>query len=213
MIDLDIQPTRERIMKYWSLMLVALILVLCANRSSAESNTMQAGSQFHGIRDYRQVMSGVLYRGGANNGHGPLRDDQLSALCEEGIGTAVYLYRTGFHGPSTIHCSRGAMAYIYKNWEGAGRSSVHQAIYNAITKKEKPIFIHCWNGIHATGAVAATALIQFCNVSPEQAVKYWKVGIAPRLQYPKVIRSILDFRPNPNLRLTTQQQIEYCPHY
>jgi hypothetical protein len=57
---------------------------------------MQPGAQFHGIRDYREVMPGVLYRGGANNGRGPLNRAELDALCDAGIGTAIYLYNTQF---------------------------------------------------------------------------------------------------------------------
>jgi hypothetical protein len=178
-----------------------------------ENKIMEPGTTYHGIRDYREVMPGVLYRGGANNGRGPLREQQLEALCAAGFGTAVYLYRTGFSGPSTVQCSKGSLRYITEGWEGKGRAAVDQQIYDAIKSKDKPIFIHCWNGIHATGAVAATALMQFCNISPQEAVAYWKVGIAPRVQYPSVIRSIQSFQRNPELQLTSEQQKQYCPQF
>ena len=174
---------------------------------------MQAGSQFHGIRDYREVMPGLLYRGGANNGHAPLKQDQLNALCEEGMGTAVYLYTTGFTGPTSIQCSKGSLDYLYKGWEGNGRAAIHQKIFDTIQNKGKPVFIHCWHGIHATGSVAATALIQFCDISHDKAVKYWKVGIAEKVQYPKVIQSIMKFKKNPKLQLNPEQQKQYCPDF
>jgi hypothetical protein len=196
-----------------SLFISIVCLLAPSNLLSQQSNIMQPGHPFRGIRDYREVMPGVLYRGGANNGHGPLKHDQLDALCEAGIGTAVYLYRTGFSGPSTIQCSKGSLDYIYEGWEGPGRSDVHQQIYNVIKGKRKPIFIHCWNGIHATGAVAATALMQFCKLPPQKAVEYWKVGVAPRVQYPSVVRSIEVFQPNPKLELTTEERNEFCPHF
>ncbi len=69
----------------------------------AQNKIMRPGVQFHGIRDYREVMPGALYRGGANNGRGPLNQNELDALCDQGMGTAYYLYSTGFHGPSVIH--------------------------------------------------------------------------------------------------------------
>jgi hypothetical protein len=178
-----------------------------------QGSIMQPGTTFHGIRDYREVMPGVLYRGGANNGRGPLSPNQLNALCEAGFGTAVYLYRTGFTGPSTINCSKGVLHYIDEGWEGKGRTAVDQQIYKVIKDKNKPVFIHCWNGIHATGAVAATALMQFCNVSAQQAVEYWKVGVARRVQYPSVISSIESFKPNPELQLTPDERKEYCPQF
>jgi hypothetical protein len=190
---------------------VCVTCLLGTYSAFSQTSIMQPGSPFHGIRDFREVMPHALYRGGANNGHGPLNKTELDALCEDDIGTAIYLYSTGFTGPSTTQCSKGSLNYIYKGWEGAGRSAVHQQIYNTIKNKGKPVFIHCWYGIHATGAVAATALIQFCNVSPQKAVQYWKVGVAPRVQYPKVIQSILGFHPNPNLELTPEERSTYCP--
>jgi len=174
---------------------------------------MQTGIQFHGIRDFREVMPGALYRGGANNGHAPLSHDELNALCEDDIGTAIYLYTTGFSGPSVTHCSKGSLNYIDKGWEGSGRAAVHKQIYDTIKGKGKPVFIHCWYGIHATGAVAATALIQFCNLPPKQAVDYWKVGVPAKLQYPKVIQSIMGFKPDPALQLTPEERDQYCPRF
>ena len=192
----------------WLLLIVAVPTV-----GLAQSNIMRPGAQFHGIRDFREVMPKALYRGGANNGHGPLTQDQLKALCEDDIGIAIYLYTTGFQGNSTTQCSKGKLDYIDEGWEGAGRTAVHKQIYDTIKNHGKPIFVHCWNGIHATGAIAATALIQFCKVPPQQAVEYWKVGVAPKVQYPKVIQSILNFHPDPRLDLTPEEQSEYCPKF
>lgn len=109
----------------------------------AQQKIMQTGTQYHGIRDYREVMPGALYRGGANNGRAPLNQNQLNALCDEGFGTAIYLYNTKFTGPSTIHCSKGSLEYIYRGWEGGGRAAAHQQIFNTIKNKSKPVFIHC----------------------------------------------------------------------
>jgi hypothetical protein len=36
-------------------------------------------------------------------------------------------------------------------------------------------------------------------------VEYWKVGVAPKLQYPKVIQSIHNFHPDPRLDLTPEE--------
>ena len=191
--------------------LVVLTSLLSAGAAFSQNDIMRPGVTFHGIRDYRLVMQGVLYRGGANNGRNPLNQNELDALCEEGMGTAYYLYSTGFHGPSVIHCAKGNLSYKYQGWQGKGRAAVHQAIYDTIKSKGKPVFVHCWNGIHATGAVAATALVQFCGISAKQAVDYWKVGIAPKVQYQSVIQDIQHFRSNPNLELTPEERAAYCP--
>jgi hypothetical protein len=200
-------------MKSYSPLLLLMVFLLGNQALFAQGNIMQAGSSFHGIRDYREVMPKALYRGGANNGHAPLKHEQLDALCEEGMGTAVYLYNTGFTGPSTTHCAKGSLEYLYKGWEGSGRAAVHQMIYNTIKSNGKPVFVHCWYGIHATGAVAATALIQFCNISPQKAVEYWKVGVAKKVQYPKVIQSIMSFKPNPKLQLSNEERDRFCPKF
>jgi hypothetical protein len=185
-------------------------LMIVSTALAQPPKIMQTGSTYHGIRDFREVMPGALYRGGANNGHAPLNHD---ALCEDDIGTAIYLYTTGFSGPSVTHCSKGDLNYIDKGWEGSGRAAVHKQVYDSIKSKGKPVFIHCWYGIHATGAVAATALMQFCNLPPKQAVDYWKVGVPVKLQYPKVIQSIETFRPNPELQLTPEERSKYCPQF
>jgi hypothetical protein len=199
---------------FWSLSIACLVCSLASlDLFAQQPKIMQPGTPFHGIRDYREVMPGVLYRGGADNGRAPLKQSQLNALCETGFGTAVYLYRTGFSGPSTTRCSKGSLEYIYEGWEGKGRAAVDQQIYDAIKSKGKPVFIHCWNGIHATGAVAATALMQFCNLPPQKAVKYWKVGVAPRVQYPSVIHNIESFQRNPKLQLTSEERTRYCPEF
>jgi hypothetical protein len=191
----------------------SVCLLAPVGAQAQQPTIMRPGTSFHGIRDYREVMAGALYRGGANNGRRPLRMDQLNALCETGFGTAIYLYKTGFSGPSTIQCSKGSMKYIYEGWEGAGRAAVDREVYDTIKHKDKPVFIHCWNGIHATGAVAATALMQFCGVSPQKAVEYWKVGVAPKVQYPSVIENIEHFQPNPKLQLSSEEKAKYCPEF
>src|ERR1700674_2389113 len=200
-------------MKYY--LVLPLFAILCLVRPPLlfAQKIMQTGSQFHGIRDFREVMPGVLYRGGANNGHAPLSHDELNALCEDDIGPAIYLYTTGFSGPSVTHCSKGSLNYIDKGWEGSGRAAVHKQIYDTIKYKGKPVFIHRCYGIHAPGAVAATALIQFCNLPPKQAVAYWKVGVLAKLQYPKVIQSIMSFKPDPALQLTPEERDQYCPRF
>lgn len=62
-----------------------------------------------GVRNFRTVLYGVLYRGGANNyyhrGHPrsnthPLPEDGIQNLCEEGFGLAIYLYPDNFNAAS-----------------------------------------------------------------------------------------------------------------
>ena len=77
-------------------LLVVFAGLMNISTALAQNKIMQPGVQFHGIRDYREVMPGALYRGGANNGRGQLNQNELDALCDQGLGTAYYLYSTGF---------------------------------------------------------------------------------------------------------------------
>src|ERR1700737_5350447 len=97
-----------------------LPFLLVTASAFAQEKIMQPGAQFHGIRDYREVMLGVLYRGGANNGRAPLNRAELDALCDAGIGTAIYLYNTQFPGPSPIHSSKGSLDIFSRGGEGGG---------------------------------------------------------------------------------------------
>lgn len=184
----------------------------CLGSLSAEASSLyQTGEIMGGVHDYREVLPGILYRGGAYNKRSPLNHGQLQALCEEGMGTAIYLYKTGFAGPSKTTCAKGSMSYQSSSYSGTGLNSIHQQIYDSIKSNHEPIFVHCWYGIHATGLVAATSLMQFCNMPTEKAVQYWKVGIAPQLQYQTVIDSIRSFRPDPKFELTAQERNQFCP--
>lgn len=190
---------------------MALVTLAVASVSKAGS-IYSTGTSLQGIRDFREVMPGILYRGGANNGRNSLNSNQLQALCQNGIGTSIYLYSTGFSGPTNVSCAQGTTSYQHLGYQGQDLRAIHRMIYNSIKSDQKPVFIHCWYGIHATGLVAATALMQFCNATPSQAVAYWKVGIAPSLQYPKVMQAVQSFQPDPSLELTRSEQSRYCPN-
>lgn len=189
---------------------IATLLVLSATQVFA-SGIWDKGSVVGGILDFREVMPDVLYRGGSGGGRTPLNNSQLQYLCSEGVGASYYLYSKGFRGNSEHSCNGNSMSYRQKNWNDSGMLEVHRAVHSSIKSGQRPVFIHCWYGIHATGMVAATALMQFCDVDAETAVKYWKVGIAPSLQYPKVIAMIRNFKANPALKLSSAEKSRYCP--
>lgn len=63
----------------------------------------------YGVRNFRAVLNGVYYRGGANNAYhrsdkrgnqNPLPEDGLLNLCTEGFATAIYLYAANFETAS-----------------------------------------------------------------------------------------------------------------
>jgi hypothetical protein len=181
--------------------------------TNCHNSLSSTGSPLFQVRDFREVMPGILYRGGAavNGKHTELNATQREALCEGGIGISYYLYSTGFTGVHT-NCSNGKqMEYKYKDYASAP-ATINQRIYKSIHDGAPPVFVHCWYGIHATGFIAATALIQFCGFTHSQAVEYWKIGVAKKVQYPKVIKQIKSFKVDPGLLLTPAEKDRVCPN-
>lgn len=144
----------------------------------------------YGVRNFRVVLHGVYYRGGANNlynrdgtrsNSNPLPTGGLNNLCEEGFKNAVYLYATNYStAPKAVTCkdfSNTPRTLDYLQISGLSKSNNEKfiaLIYKRIKGEiDGPIYGHCWNGWHASGFVAAMALKQFCGYTSQQALDYW----------------------------------------
>jgi hypothetical protein len=97
----------------------------------------------------------------------------LKGLCEAGFSLAVYGYTEGFHGTQQIRCTnsisgeQNTLTYIAG---GASRLAFEQDVMSQIqtvvgNPNAGPVFVHCWNGDHASGELASFALRQFCGWS------------------------------------------------
>lgn len=128
-----------------------------------------------GMTFFRPVLSGVLYRSGFSGGDKSrtgLSSTQRTALCNSGFETAFYAdfgKNTDFGRTS---CGAGSLDYA------AARSSrptaVMEAVYETIKDPGKgPVLVHCMWGVHASGALSAMALVQFCGWSEDRAKAYW----------------------------------------
>ncbi len=183
-----------------------------------------------GTRNFRVVLRGILYRGGANNAYGdfrladqkrrqgPLQARALQNLCKEGFADAFFAYgNRALH--ETVNCARdrGSNVLSYRGLRpqspGSDRREFLRILHDQITGPDhRPVFVHCWNGYHASGIAAAVALRQFCGISAEDAVAYWK-SEAPSLPEPaqtKSIDQIRNFSPIPELTLTPADQKIVC---
>lgn len=134
-----------------------------------------------GVRQLRTVLPGVLYRSGGPGGQTPLPPSSLKSLCESGFSLAVYGYDTGFVPAPPINCINkntgqpNSIEYI------AGRildmkfkEHYMKRVREVISDSSKgPVLVHCWNGYHASGELAAIALRQFCKLNGEKASAYW----------------------------------------
>lgn len=184
--------------------------------------------ELYGVRNFRVVLRGILYRGGANNAYNkykvrdnsnPLQDDALKNLCEEGFKSAIYLYPTNF--------STALKLAKCKTFDGQDNQITYQQItglnlkntdkileiFYKIIKGQTPgpIYSHCWNGWHASGFVAAVALRQFCGISAEKAVDYWIANTdGASAGHEDVKANIRAFVPRSQFQLTETERQQIC---
>jgi hypothetical protein len=188
--------------------------------------------ELYGTRNLRAVLRGVYYRGGANNFYhrtnkrpnmNPLPNDGLNNLCREGFGRAIYLYDTNFTtAPQRTNCRNLANDSQQLDYEQvtvlAGEENerkvlglIHEHIRDS---RRGPLYVHCWNGWHASGYAAAMALRQFCDFTASQAVAYWNRntdGVNQGANYDRIREKIRAFRPYPELSLSAAEKANICP--
>lgn len=182
----------------------------------------------YGVRNFRQVLKGILYRGGANNmynkygkrdNQNPLPNIGLKNLCGEGFGATVYLYETNFSSsPKQVNCStseskQNTIKYLQLTAANKENTEVYlQMIYNAIKGTgASPIYMHCWNGWHASGLVSSLALRQFCGMSGKDAVVYWTKNTDGNSNgYDSIKKRIMDFQPLSKFKISADEQSKIC---
>ncbi len=184
----------------------------------------------YGVRNFRTVLRGILYRGGANNAynkHGkrdnqnPLPVEGLKNLCEEGFKSAVYLYSTNFSvAPKAASCddlNNAKNILGYKQLTALDEKNADiflKMIYQAIKGEiESPIYMHCWNGWHASGLVSTLALRQFCGLDASQALQYWTQNTdGHSTGYDAIKKRIKEFKPRAQFQITETERQEICLH-
>ncbi len=219
--------TQHRLLIRW--LAVAFLLALTAPNAEgrADDLTLRDGgpsatallepTDFAGLAFFRPVLTGVLYRAGFKGGdkeHDGLSQAQRAALCAAGFSAARYIdfgSRTQF-GVSS--CAEGELDYE------AGRSdsaaAVLAAVYDVIrTPGKGPVLLHCMWGVHASGAVAAMALVQFCGWSEVAAKAYWNAarngaGCGGGCDA-WIDEKFSHFSANPALVLTAAERSAICP--
>lgn len=123
------------------------------------------------IKNQQSILNGSLVRGGVLQ-RKPLSDSDLNQLCERGFTRAYTLYGAA---NKTVRCGAGTIQYQgSKDFRTPNdMNRILDDIRTGLSSNEKT-FVHCNNGAHASGFVAAVALRTFCGVSAEQAVSYWE---------------------------------------
>lgn len=179
-----------------------------------------------GTRNFRVVLHGVMYRGGANNKNfepprsntNPLPTAGLNNLCKEDFSAAVYLYSENFQSaPKSVNCkSTGHQDHTlnYKQFAAAGENEkILALIYDRIKgKSDGPIYAHCWNGWHSSGLIAGMALKQFCGWSNEKVDDYWMKNTDGNNQgFDKIRKKLKDFKPLVRFSISSEERKLICP--
>lgn len=147
----------------------------------------------YGTRNLRPILHGAAYRGGANNyfhrdgrrkNQNPLPQDGIRNLCEEGFSNSVYLYRNNWDNAPTVDtcdCVNNEQKVMrYHQLDYFDDAHVYQMLKmvhtSIVDENVGPVYLHCWNGWHASGYLSAVILRQYCKFSARDAVNYWDLG-------------------------------------
>ena len=185
----------------------------------------------YGTRNMRPILHGVAYRGGANNyyhktdkrnNHNPIPLDGMHGLCQEGFSKGIYLYRENFEYSAlgdTCNCVDSTLNRLeYEQRDYYDSLHVYDMLkstYESATQPEVgPVYLHCWNGWHASGYIAAVILKQFCDYSDWDAVNYWDLGTdgantSPRYQTQR--ERIKEFKPYSEFAISDSLRDCLCP--
>ena len=185
----------------------------------------------YGARNLRPILYGVAYRGGANNyyhkenkrnNHNPLPPDGIRNLCQEGFSASVYLYRENWETATqadTCACANEGWNemdyYQYDYYDEKHIYEMLKLVYqSAVNDSLGPVYLHCWNGWHASGLLSAITLRQFCGMSKYDAVNYWDIntdGANNSPRYQRIREMIKNFEPYDEFIITDELGNRICP--
>ena len=189
-------------------------------------NRGEGEERLYGVRNARVLFRNVL-RGGANNAYhrdqvrdnrNPLPEDGLRNLCKEGFTDAIYLYPRNFGtAPRQTRCTRtdgtaGTLTYhnlIYNT----DQTAILKLIRGRLLSGDGGMYLHCWNGWHASGYISALSLMQFCGMNTTDAVEYWNRntdGVNEGENYDRIRKKIRAFKPLPDLELDPEIRKRAC---
>jgi len=197
--------------------------VNCLNEKITD-NRGNGFDDLYGTRNMKPILFGIAYRGGANNfyhksnkrdNQNPLQDDGLGNLSNEGFSTAIYLYGKNFStSPKIITKNKDTLKYIQNS--GMSRNTqkeIVQMVYDRIENPNLgPIYLHCWNGWHQSGYIAAIILMQYCNFSNQQALEYWEMNTdGDYKKFDNLKKMMANFIPFEEFRIDKETQELICP--
>ncbi len=188
--------------------------------------------ELYGTRNFRVVLHGVYYRGGANNSYNregvrnnsnPLPTTGLENLCKDGFSTSIYFYTKNYGtAPKVVNCRDRKEANTTLNYKQissltastATNEAILSLVYDRIKGKlDGPIYGHCWNGWHASGYAASIILKQYCNYTDDQAEAYWRKNTDGNddASYAGVVTKVRAFKPLAKFKISAAEAAAICP--
>ena len=191
-------------------------------------NKGRGDERFYGTRNFRVVLYDLVYRGGGNNLHlkdtipkyylwNPMPSSGLRQLSEIGFDKAVYLYSYNFdywYPETRLDSLRNEnFEYICRpKLDRYLEDYLQDVMDRANDSVKRMMYIHCWNGWHQSGLLSAYTLMQFCDYSNQEALKYWERCTDGNYRgFAKVKSRISNYKPFKQFYFTEAQQKRYCP--
>ncbi len=104
--------------------------------------------------------------------------------------------------------------YRHSDWRFKKSKAILQATYDSIQNElPGPLYVHCNFGNHASGAVAAYVLMQFCDFTHKDALQYWQKNIVLDGEYSRVKKEIKRFVADPELQISAEKKKLICINY
>ena len=200
-----------------------------AIENRATDNKGNGDERFNGTRNFRVVLYDLVYRGGGNNLHlkdtipkyylwNPMPLYGLKQLQKIGFDKAVYLYSHNFDYwyPQTRLDSLAESGFDYLSEMKIEGDYKEEYFADVMARANDTtmgmMYMHCWNGWHQSGTIAAYTLMQFCDYSNSQALKYWERCTDGNYKGFKTVKSrIRSFRAIKGYSFTDKQKKKHCP--
>ena len=187
-------------------------------------NRGEGYDSLYGTRNFRPILHGIAYRGGANNYYhkqnkrnnkNPMPIDGLENLTEEGFSKVMYLYTTNFDYSKNIYSfNQDQISYVQNDLEDIDEiNDMISDVYDVMLDSSLgPLYLHCWNGWHQSGYVSAILLMQFCDFTNQMALDYWNACAAPwNVGYVKIKQKILDYKISDKFPISQMTKKSICP--
>jgi len=180
----------------------------------------------YGTRNMRPILHGIAYRGGANNYYhkinkrdnkNPLPIDGLINLSNLGFSESVYLYSVNFDNSMKDVYNIDSTNLLYYSQNSLNNLNEIKEIFKKVkiiidSVNKGPIYLHCWNGWHQSGMIAALLLIQFCDYTNTKALKYWELNTdGASSGYEKIKKIIKEFKPINEFKIDQNTKELICP--